>query len=87
MSYSLHLLLSIYVNHLRLHHAVVANDSKILVASTLGIYSHSYYVGFSSPLSLIQAEVSAPIMLIWRQRGERHGRTQSWLLKLMFENS
>lgn len=87
MSYSLHLLLSIYVNHLRLHHAVIASDSKIIVASTLEIYPHSCYVGFSSPLSLIQAEASAPIMLVWRQRGERGGRTQPWLLKLLFESS
>jgi len=66
---------------------MVANDSKIFVASTLEIYSHSCYVGFNSPLSLIQAEASAPIMLVWRQKGERDGRTQSWLLKLMFESS
>lgn len=88
LSYSLHLLLSIYDNHLRLHHAVVVNDPQILVASTPGIYFSLMLCGCLVHLySLGQAEAAAPIMLVWRQREKRDGRTKSWLLKLMFESS
>lgn len=74
MSYSLHLLLSIYDNLLRLYYGVVANDPKILVASTPGTYFSLILCGCLVHLySLTQVEAAAPIMLLGRQRGERDG--------------